>query len=104
MTEGALTEAEVQAMLPELEGWHYSGGHLRKSFRLGDFSNALGFMVRVGLECEKLDHHPNWYNCYDVVDVQLWTHRVSGVTGIDVRLAQVMNRIAAEAGANAQEP
>ena len=51
-------------------------------------------MVRVGLVCEKLNHHPNWYNVYNRVDVQLWTHSAGGLTGLDVRLAKAMNEIA----------
>lgn len=89
-----LSSEAIAQMLEGLEGWEHSNGHLVAAFKFADFSEALGFMVRVGLECEKLNHHPNWYNVYNKVDVQLWTHDEGGVTGLDIKLATAMNRIA----------
>ena len=55
-------------------------------------------MMRTGLVCEKLNHHPNWYNVYSKVDVQLWTHDEGGVTALDIKLATAMNEIAGRGG------
>jgi 4a-hydroxytetrahydrobiopterin dehydratase len=94
MSEGAMTQQQVEEFLPELAGWQYSGNQLHKSFRFDSFSEAIGFMVRAALLCEQMNHHPNWYNVYGKVDVQLWTHSARGVTALDIRLAQKFNEIA----------
>ena len=63
-------------------------------FRFADFSEAFGFMTRIALVAEKLDHHPEWFNVYKTVDVTLSTHDAGGVTALDVKLAETMNRLA----------
>ena len=92
--EAKLSAEQVEALLVDLPGWSTSNDRLRKRFVFPNFSLAFGFMARAALEAEKLDHHPNWYNCYGMVEVELWTHRVEGVTGLDIRLARAMNEIA----------
>ena len=64
-----------------------------KSFRFGDFNQAFGFMSRVALMAEKMDHHPEWFNVYNRVEVTLATHDAGGVTERDIRLAQFMDRL-----------
>ena len=83
--------------LSRLEGWTAVDGRdaIAKSFRFKDFNAAFGFMGRVALLCEKLDHHPEWSNVYGRVDVVLTTHDAGGVTERDVRLAQFMDEVAA---------
>jgi 4a-hydroxytetrahydrobiopterin dehydratase len=98
MADARLTKDDVEALLADLPGWTLSGEQLHRRFAFADFSTAIGFMVRVALACEQLDHHPNWYNVYNRVDVQLWTHNAGGVTALDLRLAQRMNEIAAKMG------
>jgi 4a-hydroxytetrahydrobiopterin dehydratase len=68
-----------------------------KTFRFKDFNAAFGFMTRIALAAEKLDHHPEWFNVYDRVDVLLTTHDADGVTTLDLKLAKVMDAAATQA-------
>lgn len=91
--------ARTQA-LAELAGWTLVDGRdaIEKSFRFDSFNQAFGFMTRVALVAERLDHHPEWFNVYNRVDVTLSTHDAGGLTELDLRLARAMDRIAAQAG------
>lgn len=78
-------------------GWTHDADkdRLDKSFRFKDFGAAWGFMSRVALEAEKIDHHPDWSNSWNKVEVSLTTHDVKGLSELDIRLAQAIDRIAA---------
>ena len=80
----------------ELEGWsaHETRDALVKTFRFKDFNAAFGFMSRVALLAEKIDHHPEWFNVYNRVEVMLTTHDAHGVTERDVRMAKFMDEAA----------
>ncbi|ARP86462.1 4a-hydroxytetrahydrobiopterin dehydratase [Bordetella genomosp. 9] len=80
----------------ELGGWSVAAGRdaIAKTFRFADFNAAFGFMSRVALISEKMNHHPEWFNVYNRVDVTLSTHDAGGVTEKDVRLARFMDDIA----------
>lgn len=69
-----------------------------RTYRFADFSAAFGFMTRTALMAEKLDHHPEWSNVYNRVDVTLTTHDAGGVTELDVRLGEFMDTAARSAG------
>ena len=86
----------LEEALAELAGWSAVQGReaIRKSFRFKDFSEAFGFMTRMALAAEKLDHHPEWFNVYNRVDVTLATHDADGVTELDVTLARLMDATA----------
>ena len=86
----------VDQALAGLEGWSAVEGReaIRKSFRFADFNRAFGFMTRIALAAEKLDHHPEWFNVYNRVDVTLATHDADGVTELDVTLAKLMDAAA----------
>ena len=86
----ALAASEIEARLAELDGWSLEAGKLHREFRFADFSAAFGFMTRVALVAEKLDHHPEWSNVYSTVVVDLTTHDAGGVTELDFRLAAAM--------------
>ena len=89
------------AALARLPGWSpVEGGRdaIRRSFRFADFNAAFGFMTRVAMRAEQLDHHPEWSNVYDRVEVTLATHDADGVTELDVTLAAFMDEIAAAMG------
>lgn len=94
------TRIGAQAALDQLSGWsvHDHRDAIVRSFRFPDFNAAFGFMTRVALLAEKLDHHPEWSNVYDRVEVLLSTHDADGVTALDVRMASFMNEIAQEYG------
>ena len=82
--------------LAELQGWRAAEGRdaLVRSFRFKDFNAAFGFMARVALLAEKLDHHPEWSNVYNRVEVVLTTHDADGVTGLDLKMARFMDEAA----------
>ena len=84
------------AALEGLPGWSAVEGRdaIARSYRFADFNAAFGFMTRVALAAEKLDHHPEWSNVYNRVDVVLTTHDVGGVTALDVTLARLMDAAA----------
>lgn len=84
------------AALKDLPGWSLVEGReaITKSYKFKSFSEAFGFMARVALEAEKLDHHPEWFNVYNRVEVVLATHSAGGLTELDVKLAQKMDLIA----------
>jgi 4a-hydroxytetrahydrobiopterin dehydratase len=75
-------------------GWQLADGRLHRSFTFGDFSQAWAFMCRVALLAEKYDHHPDWSNSWNKVDIVLWSHDAGGVTERDRRLAGAINAIA----------
>ena len=89
--------------LKDLPGWSAAEGRdaIVKTFRFKDFNEAFGWMSRVALAAEKLDHHPEWFNVYSRVEVLLATHDAGGVTELDVRLAKQMDEAAAGAEAKA---
>lgn len=86
-----------------LTGWqsHATRDAIEKRFRFPNFNSAFGFMARVAMFAEKLNHHPEWTNVYNRVDVVLTTHDAGGVTELDVRMAQFMDEAATQAGASA---
>ncbi|MDP1632645.1 MAG: 4a-hydroxytetrahydrobiopterin dehydratase [Caulobacter sp.] len=85
------------AALARLTGWSAADGRdaIVKTFTFDDFNAAFGFMTRVALKADKLDHHPEWSNVYNRVEVLLATHDADGVTDLDVTLAGFMDKIAA---------
>jgi 4a-hydroxytetrahydrobiopterin dehydratase len=85
--------AAIPARLP---GWQLADGRdaLQKTFRFKDFSEAFGFMARSALVAEKMDHHPEWSNVWNRVDVTLATHSAGGLTELDLKLAEAMDKIA----------
>jgi len=83
--------------LKELPGWRAADGGREavcKSFKFADFNAAFGFMTRAALHADKHDHHPEWFNVYNKVDVTLATHDANGVTALDVALAKFMDEAA----------
>jgi 4a-hydroxytetrahydrobiopterin dehydratase len=84
-----LGKSEREAALAGLPGWNYDAARngIAKSFKFADFSAAFGFMARVALAAEQADHHPDWSNVWNRVDILLSTHSAGGVTGKDVALA-----------------
>jgi 4a-hydroxytetrahydrobiopterin dehydratase len=90
------------AALADLPGWEAVDGRdaIRRTYRFGDFNAAFGFMTRSALMAEKLDHHPEWSNVYNRVEVLLTTHDAGGVTALDVQLANFMDATASALGAN----
>ena len=94
MPSKPLTTAEIQSALGALPGWSFERDALAKTFKFGDFREALSFMVRVGLEAEAMDHHPEWTNVYNRVAIRLNTHDAGGrVTAKDLELARKIQAV-----------
>jgi 4a-hydroxytetrahydrobiopterin dehydratase len=96
MARTKLSEDDIRGRLSALGGgWRYESGKLVKRFQFDGFISAFGWMAKVALVAEKLDHHPDWKNVYNRVDVELYTHDAGGVTPRDFELAEKMNALAA---------
>jgi len=85
-----------KAALGKLSGWSEVFGRdaITRKFVFKDFNQAFGFMTRAALIAEKMDHHPEWFNVYKNVEVTLSTHDAGGVTELDVKLAEAMDKLA----------
>ncbi|WP_194271196.1 4a-hydroxytetrahydrobiopterin dehydratase [Zoogloea sp. 1C4] len=91
-----LDPAEQAVRLATLDGWQLVPGReaITRSYRFADFNAAFGWMTRVALMAEKIDHHPEWRNTYNRVEVVLTTHDAGGLTELDFQLAGFMDRAA----------
>jgi 4a-hydroxytetrahydrobiopterin dehydratase len=90
-TRRRLSEEEVRAALAEVPGWSLDDGRLYREFLFDDFIAAFGFMTRVALLAQSMDHHPDWTNVYNRVHIHLSTHDLGGISTWDVRLAEQIN-------------
>ena len=82
-----LSDDEVQERLGELVGWDLVDGKLHRDYKFTNFVEAMGFMMRAGIEAEKMNHHPEWFNVYSRVDIHLTTHDAGGISERDFLLA-----------------
>jgi len=98
MRPARIGAAEALKRLPAWQAVEGERDAIRRTFRFADFTAAFGFMTRMALTAEKLDHHPEWFNVYNRVDVTLTTHDAKGVTELDVTLAGLMDAAAKSAG------
>ena len=91
-----LTGAARKAALAKLKGWNAVSGRdaIQKAFKFSDFNEAFGFMGRVALMAERMDHHPEWFNVYNRVEITLSTHDAGGLSERDFRLAAFIDRLA----------
>ncbi|MEQ9519206.1 MAG: 4a-hydroxytetrahydrobiopterin dehydratase [Parvibaculum sp.] len=90
----------LQNALADLKGWRKAKGQeaISKTYHFKDFNQAFGWMTRVAMMAEKMDHHPEWFNVYNRVEVTLTTHDARTVTEKDIKLAKAMDRWAGTAG------
>lgn len=93
MASEKLSADEIERRLGGLEGWSVEDGKLHRDFRFGDFVAAFGFMARVALLAESMNHHPEWSNVYNRVSIDLSTHDAGGISGLDFELAAKVNRL-----------
>ena len=91
-----LTSEERASELADLRGWQAVAGRdaIQRHFRFADFTAAWGFMTKVALAAEKADHHPEWFNVYNRVEITLSTHEADGLTSRDIELARFIDSIA----------
>jgi 4a-hydroxytetrahydrobiopterin dehydratase len=92
-----LSGGEIASLSEQLSGWTVAEGgeRLVRSFKFKDFTEAFGFMARVALLAEKADHHPDWSNGYNRVEIALSTHDAGGITKKDVELAEKISALIA---------
>ncbi len=94
-----LTTAQRQQALSRLPGWEMDGRKaMRKTYIFKDFAAAFGWMTQIAIAAEKADHHPEWFNVYNRVEVRLTTHDAGGLTERDITLARIMDKTAGAAG------
>jgi 4a-hydroxytetrahydrobiopterin dehydratase len=98
-----LTPQDCAELIAALKGWALSedGTAIEKTYSFSNFNAAIGFMTRVAIRAEKLDHHPEWSNVYNTVEVRLTTHDAGGLTLLDRQLAESMDQIAGSSGLKA---
>jgi 4a-hydroxytetrahydrobiopterin dehydratase len=89
-----LSDAEIGAGLAKLPKWSLQGGKLHREYKFADFVHAFGFMSSVALIAESMNHHPEWFNVWSTVKVDLNTHDAGGITELDFTLAEKMDALA----------
>ena len=88
-----LSDAEIQQQLQAVKGWSLSNGKLHKAFECADFVTAFNKMSQVALVAESMNHHPEWFNVWNKVVIDLNTHSVQGISSLDFQLAAKINEI-----------
>ena len=88
-----LSEIQITEELKKLEGWEVKENKLHKEFQFDNFNQAFGFMTRAAMEIEKMNHHPEWFNVYNRITVDLTTHDAGGITNNDINLARILNSL-----------
>jgi len=88
-----LSESDIDEELKKLSGWNVKDDKLHKEFQFDNFNQAFGFMTRAAMEIEKMNHHPEWFNVYNRITVDLTTHDAGGITNNDVNLAKFLNSL-----------
>jgi len=91
-----MSDIEIDAAMTSLEGWNVrsDGKAIIKTFMFDDFLTAFAFMGKVAVKAEELDHHPEWFNVYNRVEITLNTHDAGGITTLDTHMAAFMNEVA----------
>ena len=89
----SLSDKQVDLQLQDLPGWRRDENSIFKFYEFNDFIEAISFMTQAAFYAEALEHHPEWHNTYNIVDVRLTTHDTGGITSLDIRLAKRMEHI-----------
>ena len=87
MARKKLSDAEIQKNMEKLSGWNVENGKLHKEFRFDNFVSAFGFMTQLALIAESMNHHPEWFNVYSRVTIDMSTHDADGITELDFEFA-----------------
>ena len=91
-----LSSEEIDQSLRQVQGWQVVNNKLHREYRFADFIHAFGFMATAAIAIEKMNHHPEWFNVYNRVTIDLTTHDSGGITQNDIDLAQLLDGIAAK--------
>ena len=89
-----LTQKEIRSALTGLRGWKLVKSKLHREYKFADFMHAFGFMTTAALAIERMNHHPEWFNVYNKVVVDLSTHDVGGISEKDIALARILDNFA----------
>ena len=89
-----LSEEEINEALKNLPGWSVVNEKLHKEIQFDSFNQAFGFMTMAAMEIEKMNHHPEWFNVYNKLVIELTTHDAGGITRNDINLARILNSLA----------
>lgn len=93
MAAQKLTDAQIQENLAQVDGWVIENGKLHKEFQFDNFITAFGFMTQLALVAESLNHHPEWFNVYNRVTIDLTTHDAGGISELDFQWAKQADAI-----------
>lgn len=93
MALAKLSDEQIRKELGNLPGWSVVNGKLHKEFIFKDFIEAFGFMTTAALHIEKMNHHPEWFNVYNKLKIDLVTHDAGGITQNDINLARTLNSL-----------
>ncbi|NQV40608.1 MAG: 4a-hydroxytetrahydrobiopterin dehydratase [Nitrosopumilus sp.] len=88
-----LSQIDIDEQLKNLPGWSIVNEKLHREFQFESFNQAFGFMTRAAMEIEKMNHHPEWFNVYNRITIELTTHDAGGITKNDVSLAKILNSL-----------
>ncbi len=88
-----LSQEDINEELKSLQGWSVVNEKLHKEFQFDNFNQAFGFMTRSAMEIEKMNQHPEWFNAYNRIIIELTTHDAGGITKNDVNLAKILNSL-----------
>ena len=88
-----LSQVDIDEELKNLPGWSIVNEKLHKEFQFESFNQAFGFMTRAAMEIEKMNHHPEWFNVYNRITIELTTHDAGGITKNDITLARILNSL-----------
>jgi len=88
-----LSQIDIDEELKNLSGWNVVNEKLHKEFQFDSFNQAFDFMTRAAMEIEKMNHHPEWFNVYNKITIELTTHDAGGITKNDVNLAKILNSL-----------
>ena len=88
-----LSPEKISEELKNLPGWSIKDEKLHRDFEFESFNQAFGFMTRAAMEIEKMNHHPEWFNVYNKLTVDLMTHDAGGITENDIQLAKILNSL-----------
>ena len=89
----SLSDKQINMQLEDLAGWQRDGNSIVKTYHFADFIEAMSFMNQAAFHAEALEHHPEWHNTYNVVEVRLTNHDTGGISSLDIRLAKRMEHI-----------
>lgn len=87
------TAKTISSFLDDLNGWHFKENAIEKDFKFKNFTQALGFIVQLGVSAERMNHHPELFNVYNKVNIRLSTHDAGGVTEKDIGLAKEIENL-----------